>query len=123
MIKYLRLVHFYLGVFFAPTIIFFSFSGALQTFSLHENHQGQPGIPWVTALAEIHKNQRAPETWTGKQPASEPTAKPTVSAPTSGVTAENKLESANRTSQATTARDNLQPLPNLAPPKRRAKSF
>lgn len=67
MIKNLRLVHFYLGVFFAPSIIFFSFSGALQTFSLHENHNGKPGIPWVTALSELHKNQRVPPRWTAEE--------------------------------------------------------
>src|SRR6185312_14071133 len=80
MIKYLRLVHFYLGVFFAPTIIFFSFSGMLQTFSFHENHDGKPGIPWVTALAEVHKNQRVPETWTAKEPETQ-AIKPAVAAP------------------------------------------
>jgi len=31
-----RLVHFYLGVFFAPLILFFALSGVLQVFKLHE---------------------------------------------------------------------------------------
>ena len=67
MIKTIRQIHFYLGVFFAPSIIFFAFTGMLQTFSIHEQHQGKPGVPWVTALAEVHKNQRVPESWTGKE--------------------------------------------------------
>jgi hypothetical protein len=65
MLRTLRQVHFYLGVFFAPTIILFAFSGGLQLFSWHENHDGKPGIPWVAGLAELHKNQRVPNSWTG----------------------------------------------------------
>jgi hypothetical protein len=110
MLKYLRLIHFYLGVFFAPTIIFFAFSGMLQTFSFHENHDGKPGIPWVTALSEVHKNQRVPNTWTAKEPAPQPVAKPITAAPTADKSAKPTATSASPTS-------------NPAPPKRRPKSF
>ncbi len=48
-------IHLYLGTLFAPLIIFFAFTGALQTFSLHER-EGAPA--WIGKLAEIHKNQR-----------------------------------------------------------------
>ena len=116
MIKYLRLVHFYLGVFFAPTIIFFSFSGALQTFSLHENHQGKPGIPWVTALAEVHKNQRVPETWTAKEPAADPAAKPVGTAPTQVVTTAKKLDLAEREQEAKPGGNLAKLAANPAPP-------
>jgi hypothetical protein len=58
----LRTLHHYLGVFFAPAILFFAFSGALQTFSLHENHGGGPYKPpaWIVVLASIHKDQTLP---------------------------------------------------------------
>jgi hypothetical protein len=135
MIKYLRQVHFYLGVFFAPSIIFFAFSGALQTFSLHENHNGLPGIPWVTALAELHKNQRIPATWTGNEaetaPAkATPPSKPITNtgtvklethdgdeAQTAGL--KSKDEASDVRTQSATAKAS----PGPAPPKRHAKSI
>ena len=55
MLKQIRQLHLYLGTFFAPAIIFFSLTGALQTFSLHET-AGAPA--WIAKLAMIHKNQR-----------------------------------------------------------------
>ena len=60
--RLLRQVHTYLGVFFAPAIIFFAFSGALQTFSLHENKGDSPYQPpaWIVALASVHKDQALP---------------------------------------------------------------
>jgi hypothetical protein len=59
--KSIRQLHFYLGIFFAPSIIFFAFSGALQTFSLHENKvPGSHNPEWI-AKAEIHKDQRLPQ--------------------------------------------------------------
>ena len=39
-LRYVRLTHLYLGVFIAPAILFFAFTGALQTFSLHETTRG-----------------------------------------------------------------------------------
>jgi hypothetical protein len=59
MIKNMRLVHLCLGMFFTPTIIFFSITGAFQIFGLHES-QPQDAFQtpeWLAALAEIHKNQ------------------------------------------------------------------
>ena len=62
-VRLLRNIHHWLGVFFAPTILLFAFSGALQTFSLHENKGGGPYKPpaWIVALASIHKDQTLPE--------------------------------------------------------------
>lgn len=59
----LRQIHLYLGVFFAPAIIFFAFSGALQTLGLHENHDraGPPPPAWIAAIAGMHKHQRLPD--------------------------------------------------------------
>jgi hypothetical protein len=60
--KSIRQSHFYLGLFFAPSIIFFAFTGALQTFSLHEDKvPGSHHPEWIAKLAEIHKDQRLPE--------------------------------------------------------------
>ena len=58
----LRRIHQYLGMVFAPAILFFAFSGALQTFSLHENHGGGPYKPpgWIVAIAALHKDQALP---------------------------------------------------------------
>lgn len=58
----LRQLHLYLGVFFAPAIMFFAFSGALQTFSLHEGGHGSTYEPpvWIVTIASIHKDQRLP---------------------------------------------------------------
>ncbi len=47
-------LHLWLGTLFAPMIIFFALTGALQTFNLHE----KPGTPaWIARLSQVHKNQ------------------------------------------------------------------
>jgi hypothetical protein len=58
--KQIRQLHLYLGTLFAPIIIFFAFSGALQTFNFHESTKdGSYKAPaWIVALANIHKDQR-----------------------------------------------------------------
>lgn len=57
--KYIRLIHLYLGVFIAPALLFFAFTGALQTFSLHETTRGSNYKPpaWAVTLGQIHKKQ------------------------------------------------------------------
>lgn len=59
--KRIRQIHFYLGVFFAPLIILFALSGALQTFRLQESPKGSTYTPpsWIVKLADVHKDQRA----------------------------------------------------------------
>jgi hypothetical protein len=59
LLKYLRLLHLYIGVFTAPALLFFAFTGALQTFSLHETTRGSSYKPpaWAMMLAQIHKKQ------------------------------------------------------------------
>ena len=62
-LKLAREWHLYLGTLFAPSIIFFAFTGALQLFSLHEGRPGgtyQPPV-WIQKLASIHKNQNIAE--------------------------------------------------------------
>ncbi len=49
----------YLGTFFAPAILFFAITGALQTFSFHERTRGSNYDPPVLLmkLAQLHKKQ------------------------------------------------------------------
>src|ERR1700755_957221 len=56
-LKYVRLTHLYLGVFISPALLFFAFTGALQTFSLHETTAGSSYKPpaWAVTLGQIHK--------------------------------------------------------------------
>jgi hypothetical protein len=57
----LRTFHHYVGLFFTPAILFFAFSGALQTIGLHENRGGgPPPQAWIRWMASVHKDQRAP---------------------------------------------------------------
>ncbi len=53
-----RQLHLYLGVFFAPALLFFAATGALQVFSLHEAHGDYRPAPLIEKLGEVHKNQR-----------------------------------------------------------------
>lgn len=57
--KKLRQIHFYFGVFFAPLILFFAFSGTLQVFKLHESYRAVPGQQgdWVAWFGSFHKEQ------------------------------------------------------------------
>ena len=61
LLKSIRLIHLYIGVFIAPALLFFAFTGALQTFSLHETTRGSSYKPpaWAVTLAQIHKKQTA----------------------------------------------------------------
>jgi hypothetical protein len=58
-LHYTRYTHLYLGVFIAPALLFFAFTGALQTFSFHETTRGRSYKPpaWIATLAQIHKKQ------------------------------------------------------------------
>jgi hypothetical protein len=98
LLKYLRVIHLYIGVFIAPALLFFAFTGALQTFSLHETTRGSNYKPpaWAVVLGQIHKKQTpivpvrkpGPADKTGEratpektQPSSSPTQPPPVEAP------------------------------------------
>lgn len=58
--KSMRLIHMYLGCFFAPLLILFTVTGAYQTFDLHEPHKetGYQPSSLVKSFSQIHKNQR-----------------------------------------------------------------
>lgn len=57
----LRRLHGYLGLFFAPALLLFSLSGALQTFRWQEA-KGYGGTPpgWIVWMAAVHKDQALP---------------------------------------------------------------
>ncbi len=81
LLQFFRKTHLYVGVFTAPAILFFAFTGILQTFSFHESGRDSSYKPpqWVVVLAQIHKKQsmqlpqkRAPLPPTGAQKKTEP---------------------------------------------------
>ncbi len=51
----IRNLHNWFGVLFAPGILFFSFTGLLQTLGLHENGSHPPA--WIATIANLHKHQ------------------------------------------------------------------
>ena len=61
LIRSIRLLHLYTGLFIAPGVLFFAFTGALQTVLLHESSKGSSYQPphWIVTLAELHKKQTA----------------------------------------------------------------
>jgi hypothetical protein len=58
-LKFLRKIHLYIGIFTTPALLFFAITGAMQTFSLHETTQGSNYKPpaWIASLAQLHKKQ------------------------------------------------------------------
>lgn len=56
-LKTVRQVHNFVGVFFAPTILFFAITGGLQMFGLHESSRGSSYVPpaILVHLAQLHK--------------------------------------------------------------------
>jgi hypothetical protein len=69
-IKAMRNVHLYLGVFFAPLLLFFIITGCLQTFNLHEKHKNDNYQPpqIIKTLSEVHKDQRIGEGRSSSKP-------------------------------------------------------
>jgi phosphotransferase system glucose/maltose/N-acetylglucosamine-specific IIC component len=67
----LRRLHLYLGTLFAPSIILFAFSGALQVLGLHEAEDAEAAQPpaWIVTMASLHKDQHLPRPKTHKTPA------------------------------------------------------
>jgi hypothetical protein len=53
----LRRWHFYVGMFIAPSVLFFALTGALQIFSLHEAHGAYTPPPLIEKLSSVHKDQ------------------------------------------------------------------
>jgi hypothetical protein len=52
-----RQLHTYIGLFIAPSIIFFALTGSLQLFNLHEAHGAYHPPPILERLSRVHKDQ------------------------------------------------------------------
>jgi hypothetical protein len=53
----IRFWHNYIGIFIAPSVIFFALTGALQIFSLHESHGSYTPPALIEKLSSMHKDQ------------------------------------------------------------------
>jgi hypothetical protein len=91
MLKRVRLLHLYLGLLFAPSILFFSFSGAFQLFGLHESQPGDPPpARWIATMAQVHKSQNLDVREKPSGPARPPSArKSPPTAPSAAAPGEN----------------------------------
>ncbi|NJC09030.1 hypothetical protein [Polymorphobacter fuscus] len=69
----LRQLHLYIGVFFAPAILFFAISGGLQTFRLQQasGWDGAPPPQWMAWMGKVHIDQAKLQP-AGKAEASKP---------------------------------------------------
>src|SRR3954470_23859449 len=74
-LRSLRQWHHYIGVFLAPAILFFAFSGLIQVLGW-QDLRNPPPATWVSAIAGIHKKQALPK----PRPA-EPARKPAAARP------------------------------------------
>ena len=53
----IRKWHSYIGLFIAPSVLFFALTGATQLFSLHEAHGNYKPAALVEKLSSVHKDQ------------------------------------------------------------------
>jgi len=53
----LRQWHSYIGLFIAPSVLFFALTGAAQIFNLHEAHGAYQPFALVEKLSSVHKDQ------------------------------------------------------------------
>ncbi|HTC51588.1 MAG TPA: hypothetical protein VK700_06605 [Steroidobacteraceae bacterium] len=53
----LRRWHSYIGLFIAPSVLFFALTGAVQLFNLHEAHGRYTPPELVEKLSSVHKDQ------------------------------------------------------------------
>jgi hypothetical protein len=74
-LRSLRQWHHYIGVFLAPAILFFAFSGLIQVLGW-QDLRDPPPAGWVSAIAGIHKHQMLP-----KPHPAEPASKPATAQP------------------------------------------
>ena len=77
-LRSLRQWHHYIGVFLAPAVLFFTFSGFIQVLGW-QDQRNPPPAGWVSTIASIHKDQALPK----PRPA-EPARKPAAAAPHAG---------------------------------------
>jgi hypothetical protein len=88
----IRQWHSYIGLFIAPSVLFFAMTGSLQIFSLHEAHGDYRPPALIERLASVHKDQvlephhhNAPA-----NPKAEPGAPPSDDAPAAGAQDDDK---------------------------------
>jgi hypothetical protein len=53
----LRRWHSYIGLFIAPSVLFFAITGTLQIFSLHESHDSYHAPVLLQKLGAVHRDQ------------------------------------------------------------------
>src|SRR6201994_2645495 len=59
-LRLFRKIHLYFGLFISPALLFFAFTGAIQTLSLHEAAGSSYKPPAILAqLGQLHKKQTA----------------------------------------------------------------
>lgn len=57
-LRLFRKTHLYFGLFIAPALLFFAFTGSMQTLSLHEAAGSSYQPPhWLAELSQLHKKQ------------------------------------------------------------------
>ena len=80
-LKAVRQLHNFVGLFFAPTILFFAITGGLQMFGLHETSRGSSYVPpaILVHLSQLHKKgtlylppRRAPQPSAAKAEGTKP---------------------------------------------------
>ena len=59
-LRQLRQFHLWFGMLIAPAVLFFAFSGMLQTFDFHETQGGVAPPKWIAVIAQLHKKQAMP---------------------------------------------------------------
>lgn len=69
-LRKLRQFHLYIGVFFAPAILFFAISGGLQSFRLQQasGWDGAEPPQWMATMGSVHIDQRLPAAEPDKKP-------------------------------------------------------
>lgn len=89
----IRQLHTWLGVFIAPSVLFFALTGALQLFALHESHGAYHPPALIEKLGMVHKDQvfalkpKRPAAAAPAASAPKPQARPKESGPKSSTTA------------------------------------
>lgn len=60
-LRFFRATHLYLGIFTTPALLFFAFTGAMQSINLHESTPASDYKPpaWIVRLAQLHKKQNS----------------------------------------------------------------
>lgn len=72
LLRQLRQLHLWFGMLIAPSVLFFTFSGMLQTFDFHETERGVAPPKWIATIAQLHKKQALPRPRPPKPAAARP---------------------------------------------------